>query len=353
MWSFFFKFVAGPVIAIIVGRGVLAALHEFGLYPDQYLAGLIVNSPELFRGEIAWIVAALMTGGLPIAWNYFHFGRYLRKVGVHPPAQRYPLANLDEWRGTDPLQLWQAGCLWGGIKPIYPVNFDNPAYAAFSMLLAAAEHGELELKKREPDQNFASSHVTRQDLAKFGARKGEIPEFLKNGGDLNAVEPVPICRDVWLLDAIHYVAFKSWEVVEWNNLGEKLRILGAAEEDVRQRARDGDLPIWGREGFSGTLNPIPPEYWEYYGLEWGSLLKGEAEEFQTELTKHARSVGIRRSLMTSKSKVEELWPVEDSAVNPPPTSVNRPTNRCKIRDCRFSDWRFHASLRHSCNELRS
>lgn len=86
--------------------------------------------------------------------------------------------------------------------------------------------------------------------------------------------------------------------------------LGRAQIDVRQRARDGDLPIWGREGFSGTLNPLPPDYWEYYGFDLFGLMRGNAEEYGTELTRRTKSISLSkcRSLMTSKEKVEELWP---------------------------------------------
>lgn len=36
----------------------------------------------------------------------------------HLPHKEFPLADIDEWRRTDPLLLWQAGCLWKGISPM-------------------------------------------------------------------------------------------------------------------------------------------------------------------------------------------------------------------------------------------
>ena len=92
--------------------------------------------------------------------------------------RRFPVADLDEWRQVDPLLLWQAGCLWAGIKPQYPVTFDNPAYSAFSMLLRAAEHGELKLIKIEPPRKFAFSQASREELVRYAIQKNNIPEFL-------------------------------------------------------------------------------------------------------------------------------------------------------------------------------
>lgn len=113
------------------------------------------------------------------------------KIQKQVDDRRYPAANLDEWRKTDPLLLWQASCLWKGINPRYPVEFDHPAYPAFSMLLRAAEHGELKLAKREPDPNFASSHVTRQALYDYARKKDDVPEFLKDMGTKQQAEIKP------------------------------------------------------------------------------------------------------------------------------------------------------------------
>lgn len=120
----------------------------------------------------------------------------------------------------------------------------------------------------------------------------------------------PVVRDVWLLNAIHYVAFGSWQLKEWESLSGNIGKLSDASDKIRQRARDGDLPIWGSRSGSQVLNPIDAEFWAYHGIEWFSLLKGETEELTTELKEVGYRSLVERQvrLMTSRTKVEELWP---------------------------------------------
>ena len=150
--------------------------------------------------------------------------------------------------------------------------------------------------------------------AKYKGRRKSPPRTPNAPND----QPAPITkepqRDVWLLDAVYYIGFGTWAPIEWDDLQGQTNRLGGVPEDIRQRALDGDLPIWGREGFAGPLDLLPKKYWKYYGFDWFSLLGDEPEEFQTEIKENVStiSIGVCRSLKTSKSKVEELWPVENT-----------------------------------------
>ena len=88
----------------------------------------------------------------PIATNQLDQGTRGSQRGS--PSDQFPKANTDEWRQNSQFKIWQAGCLWGDVQPVYPVGFDNPAYSKFSMLLSAAETGELELEVKKPDEKL-------------------------------------------------------------------------------------------------------------------------------------------------------------------------------------------------------
>jgi hypothetical protein len=226
--------------------------------------------------------------------------------------KQFPLANLDEWRKTDPLLLWQAGCLWNGISPRYPVTFDNPSYAVFSRLLRAAEHGELELIKQEPD--LAISHVARQALYDYAKKKNDVPEFLKDMEGVNHRELGGSSKhDVWLLYAVHYTVFRNWDARKINlSDSQELNELYDNQKQIRQLASDGDLPIWGMNNFSGPLILIEPDYWQRYDFEFMGALKhtDHPEEWKTENARPPNDLSIYHSLKTSKEFIEKYFPTD-------------------------------------------
>lgn len=164
------------IVAFVVSAILGGVCLVFGFSPDEWIAAVIAQPPSWLLHPLTR-VAGVAIGGLFgfLAWKLWPW----RSAGAaRDVGQRFPAADINEWRQVDPLLLWQAGCLWRGIKPRYPVTFDNPAYGTFSMLLRAAEHGELELIKKEPTPEFAHSQVTRRELARYAIQKGESPEFL-------------------------------------------------------------------------------------------------------------------------------------------------------------------------------
>lgn len=115
--------------------------------------------------------------------------------------------------------------------------------------------------------------------------------------------------DVWLYDAIHYVAFGSWEGPDKEIDGaEYFSIIVDAIQKMLQKARDGALPIWGRQVLAGpgTTSRINPDYWAPSQLDVHGphgFFKGNKEEFR------ASTPGpiTYRYLKTNKSQVEKLW----------------------------------------------
>jgi hypothetical protein len=140
----------------------------------------------------------------------------------------------------------------------------------------------------------------------------------RNGITLGSAK---IERDVWLSDVLTYIAFGTWEQrPEWygdvpeGQASDVLGKLNRAVEAVRQRAFEGALPMWGREGQTGLFTRLPEEYWKHYGIDLTTLLDAEARELlRTEVKTHARlNIGVMEALMTSKAKVLELWPAASS-----------------------------------------
>ena len=116
-------------------------------------------------------------------------------------------------------------------------------------------------------------------------------------------------RDVWLLHAVHYIAFGSSEFVEIPFEEVQLTAGHQAQDEIRQKAFDGSLPVWGIIGSGGLFKPIPKEYWEHHYLKALIFAINDPEGFCTKGNGLESDHTIYNSLMTSKAKVEELWPV--------------------------------------------
>ena len=72
-------------------------------------------------------------------------------------------------------------------------------------------------------------------------------------------------HDVWLLDASHYIVTRDWNAPKILMDDNRLDELYQSQQDIRQVAVDGDLPIWGMNNFAGPLIEIDKEYWKLYG----------------------------------------------------------------------------------------
>ena len=162
------------------------------------------------------------------------------------------------------------------------------------------------------DKNSRSTHVIAGYKENISPKQPTVQTPKKQGSP----ETQRVVRDVWLLNAVHYIAYNSWVLVDMplddNHLTAGYRALA----EIKQKAFDGELPIWGRVGQAVLYKPILKEYWEHYDFEILSFAKDDPEEFCTEKHNDIANDVIYNSLMTSKSKVEELWPKQNQAASP-------------------------------------
>lgn len=168
--------------------------------------------------------------------------------------------------------------------------------------------------------SFFASGILGFFVPKFLVQKAKAENVIKRGAEQSlAVEKQPLAveRDVWVLDAFYYIAFGSWDVPDWRGDDDKwpddmpgaIDAFFRASQGIQQYAVDGKLPIWGRTGFSGPQVKIPPRYWEYHGFSELKVFTADREDLATEVERPGyKPMAIYHGLMTSKAKVEELWP---------------------------------------------
>lgn len=151
--------------------------------------------------------------------------------------------------------------------------------------------------------------IHRKDLGNFSIRRWSA----RDSGEGPRLQ-----RDAWLIEGIYYIASGEWAVRnELPEIEPEITAIYSAASKVRQAARDGVLPIWGRESLSEPYEEILPEYWKFYRFDEFDLLRGNSEEFKSALARRVRSIshGPHISLKTNRSKVEELRRTEVMSVS--------------------------------------
>lgn len=117
-------------------------------------------------------------------------------------------------------------------------------------------------------------------------------------------------HNIWVLEAIYYMVYGKWGVSDLQK--EKLEQLEQAKKDFEQSAYDGQVPVWGRQGFSSVFQKIPNNYWKDWQLSWTDILKGDPEQLGTNPTslggRHYVGVSSLGALKTNKETIEKLWP---------------------------------------------
>lgn len=188
MLSIFLRYFIGPSVGLVVSRAGLEVCHYFGWYPENELARLMLGAPTLMQLDVVfWLTLAV--GGIVVWASLLFISVFFQR--------RFPRADLERWRQNNEMKIWQAGCLWGGIEPGYPVPFLNPAYSKFSMLLSAAETGKLDLVLKKPDAELAHSIVSRKSLIDYANKRNiKIPKFLSsNAGDGTSIIKMTVGED--------------------------------------------------------------------------------------------------------------------------------------------------------------
>jgi hypothetical protein len=127
--------------------------------------------------------------------------------------------------------------------------------------------------------------------------------------DLLASREWKVTADVDLLDAIYFVATAEWKAARFAGSRAFVPRVAVARNQVLQRARNADLPIWGRAQSSEGLELISAHYWRRFEVDYFKVLAADRANFTTQPTPRNRWGGeTYRDMMTSKVIVEKLWP---------------------------------------------
>lgn len=136
-------------------------------------------------------------------------------------------------------------------------------------------------------------------LAEHGVRQRVIPS--------DESTEATVERDAWLLEAVYFFAFGSWEIPEDIPPEPELTAIGSTLITVRQLALDGKLTIWGKPFENEPWQKISPEYWKDFNLDILEALRGNPEYFGTQLA----TIGFANSadmvaLMTCRAQVVKV-----------------------------------------------
>ena len=220
-------------------------------------------------------------------------------------AHDFALANLDEWRNVDPLELFRAGCLWKGFQPHYPIGFNDPAYASYIMLVNAAKAGQLAVINPGTEVD-AWSLVSRSELARFAGTKGDVPEFLRDINSGESVKSLPNSR------------VPDWPMKELcqhvlDNISDSEEVI----REIETKARLGVLACWGRrysalkvDDNPNPLRPILPEHWDDFSLDY---LRCVMHEDPAECCTEPRSLRgdhteSYQDLQVNRHQSMSIWP---------------------------------------------
>jgi hypothetical protein len=120
----------------------------------------------------------------------------------------------------------------------------------------------------------------------------------------------PAARDMLILDAIYYVAFGHTNPSsETLGTDSSIAAIGRSVEEIQQQARDGLLPIWGRRDQIRPYEHIDAEYWSGHIIELLDVFRDVEDVGTSALSKIlGASGGEYRFLMTSRRRIEALWP---------------------------------------------
>ncbi len=119
-------------------------------------------------------------------------------------------------------------------------------------------------------------------------------------------------RDVWLSDAMIYMLRGRWgDRIDLTNISKKeLSRFYEIEKEFRQAALDGTLPIWGKRAAYRLWEEVLAKDWAYYEIRESDLLKSLADPEKLMVFREGDRFPTQEwvRVMTSKAKVEELWP---------------------------------------------
>lgn len=133
-------------------------------------------------------------------------------------------------------------------------------------------------------------------------------------------------RDVGLLDAIWRVHVGRWgerESMDDFRTDPRSNHFFEACTEIRQKAFEGALPIWGRRKNSSLFEPVPWQFWRNREIIESFAIQPGLEDLWVRFT-HALEVGDVPNatsnewdhFMTNKDAIDRLWPAKSEAPAP-------------------------------------
>ena len=93
-------------------------------------------------------------------------------------------------------------------------------------------------------------------------------------------------------------AEKLTSIMDWN--------------EFRQRARNGNIVVWGKIWENGTWDPIPAEYWAHHWVEPTELMREKPERLVSDAaTPEGKNGPFYKYLKVSRSQIEDRWPPQE------------------------------------------
>lgn len=307
----------------LVRGGLLWLEESHQIYIDRWIASMIGAAESMAVQAPGWVGWALAGATGLVAMTVWEVCTRMFRRGK---KDLFPKADLERWRSNNEMKIWQAGCLWEGVEPGYPVKFKNPAYSKFSMLLSAAETGELELVLKKPEDKLAHSIVSRNNLIDYANKRNiEIPEFLEaKSTPTTPLKPAATARlGVRLSDALYRIIDNSGWVSKFG----RDSFLDQAENALRQAARDEEITIRGRreidrygagDHFDQTWENIEPSYWRTHEFELAAIMCAEPHYATCETAVvspgdiTAESMPHYAMLRVWDDELKKLWPAANT-----------------------------------------
>lgn len=107
-------------------------------------------------------------------------------------------------------------------------------------------------------------------------------------------------RDKSLAEALAFIAYRAWGREYTQATAD---MIPNALSELRQRAHDGRIIVWGRFHPDELYRPIPQEHWSDHRVDPGALLNGYARTWGNDTTNYGH-------LMVSRAEIEREWPYE-------------------------------------------
>jgi hypothetical protein len=127
--------------------------------------------------------------------------------------------------------------------------------------------------------------------------------------------PSPSKPDVNLSNAIWRVFLGEWTLPTKSvgEYGEKesQRFLKLVHEEFRQKAFDGELPVWGRRDGSTLVEPVPREFWHDHHVHYLTMNLAGGPDVDIVHEHSLATVRDWRDLRTSKDCIDRLYGGEE------------------------------------------